>query len=281
MTLSRADRSGFTTWWWTIDRVSLFITLALIAIGLVLAFAASPAATGGGLNAGDFRFAGRQTLFAVAGLVDPRLLFAAVVARGEADGRHRLRLRTDRCGAGDLHRQRGSGCQALDRSRLDDDPAIRIPQARPGRARCGHSRRQGEDDSAQAAHYLHSGCARRRGAAAPARCRADGAAARAMGRAALLLWHFGVVDRRAVGWCVQCSASCPMSCSRMCSTAFCNSSATTSPAIRRACRSRRLPMAASGASAPARARSNTSSPMRIPISSSPWRARSSASSCAG
>ncbi len=69
MTLSRADRSGFTTWWWTIDRVSLIITLALIAIGLVLAFAASPAATGGGLSVGDFRFAGRQTLFAVVGLL--------------------------------------------------------------------------------------------------------------------------------------------------------------------------------------------------------------------
>jgi cell division protein FtsW len=69
MTLSRADRSGFTTWWWTIDRVSLIITLVLIAIGLVLAFAASPAATGGGLNAGNFRYAGRQTVFAIMGLM--------------------------------------------------------------------------------------------------------------------------------------------------------------------------------------------------------------------
>ncbi len=69
MTLSRADRSGFTSWWWTIDRVVLFATLGLIAIGLILAFAASPAATGGGMSPGDFRFAGRQLAFAVVALV--------------------------------------------------------------------------------------------------------------------------------------------------------------------------------------------------------------------
>lgn len=64
MTLSRADRSGFTAWWWTIDRVAFVAMLALIAIGLILAFAASPAATGGRLTAGDFRYAGRQIAFA-------------------------------------------------------------------------------------------------------------------------------------------------------------------------------------------------------------------------
>ena len=68
MTLSRADRSGFTSWWWTIDRVTLVVTLVLVAIGIVLAFAASPAATGGGMYAGDFRYAGRQTLFAIVSL---------------------------------------------------------------------------------------------------------------------------------------------------------------------------------------------------------------------
>lgn len=64
MTLSRADKSGFTAWWWTIDRVAFVVMLALIAIGLILAFAASPAATGGRLTAGDFRYAGRQIAFA-------------------------------------------------------------------------------------------------------------------------------------------------------------------------------------------------------------------------
>jgi cell division protein FtsW len=69
MSLSRADKSGFTAWWWTIDRVVLFAVLALIAIGLILAFAASPAATGGHASAGDFRYAGRQVAFAAVAVV--------------------------------------------------------------------------------------------------------------------------------------------------------------------------------------------------------------------
>jgi len=64
MTLSRADRSSFATWWWTIDKVALLAMLALIAIGLMLAFAASPAATGGPVTAGDFRYAAKQVAFA-------------------------------------------------------------------------------------------------------------------------------------------------------------------------------------------------------------------------
>jgi cell division protein FtsW len=64
MSLSRADRSGFSTWWWTVDRVALLFMLALIAIGLMLAFAASPAITGGPLSAGDFHYAARQFAFA-------------------------------------------------------------------------------------------------------------------------------------------------------------------------------------------------------------------------
>ena len=62
---SCADRSGFTSWWWTIDRASLFATLALLGIGLILAFAASPAATGGHMRAGNFHFAARQLAFTV------------------------------------------------------------------------------------------------------------------------------------------------------------------------------------------------------------------------
>ncbi|HEV2562977.1 MAG TPA: FtsW/RodA/SpoVE family cell cycle protein [Rhizomicrobium sp.] len=61
---SRTDKSFFTQWWWTVDRVALFAMLALIAIGLMLAFAASPAATGGPLSAGDFRYALKQIAFA-------------------------------------------------------------------------------------------------------------------------------------------------------------------------------------------------------------------------
>ncbi|HEY5048373.1 MAG TPA: FtsW/RodA/SpoVE family cell cycle protein [Rhizomicrobium sp.] len=70
MSLSRDDRSGLSAWWWTIDRVALISITTLIAIGLVLAFAASPAATGGPLATGDFRFAAKQIAFAaIAGII--------------------------------------------------------------------------------------------------------------------------------------------------------------------------------------------------------------------
>ena len=63
--MNRSDRSSFATWWWTVDRVALLAMLALIAIGLMLAFAASPAATGGPITPGDFRYAAKQIAFAV------------------------------------------------------------------------------------------------------------------------------------------------------------------------------------------------------------------------
>jgi cell division protein FtsW len=69
MSLSRADRSSFAVWWWTIDRAALIAMLALIAIGLMLAFAASPAATGGPVTAGDFRYAAKQVAFAAVAIL--------------------------------------------------------------------------------------------------------------------------------------------------------------------------------------------------------------------
>ena len=39
--ISRSDRSSFASWWWTVDHIALVSMLALIAIGLMLAFAAS------------------------------------------------------------------------------------------------------------------------------------------------------------------------------------------------------------------------------------------------
>jgi cell division protein FtsW len=62
--INRADKSGFANWWFTVDRVALGCMLALAGIGLMLAFAASPAITGGPLSAGDFRYTARQVLFA-------------------------------------------------------------------------------------------------------------------------------------------------------------------------------------------------------------------------
>ena len=49
--MSRAQRSTLSDWWWATDRVALIAIIALFTIGLVLAFAASPAATGGPMTA--------------------------------------------------------------------------------------------------------------------------------------------------------------------------------------------------------------------------------------
>ena len=67
--LSRADKSPFAVWWWTTDRLAFSAMIGLIAIGLMLAFAASPAATGSAMTAGDFRFAAKQVAFAGVALV--------------------------------------------------------------------------------------------------------------------------------------------------------------------------------------------------------------------
>src|SRR4051812_41396597 len=71
MMLSRDNRGRFADWWWTVDRVAFFTMLGLVAIGLMLAVAASPAATAHNrMEAGNFHFAAKQILFAViAGLI--------------------------------------------------------------------------------------------------------------------------------------------------------------------------------------------------------------------
>ena len=65
MSISRADKGGFANWWFTVDKVALTGMGLLIAIGLMLAFAASPAITGGPLSPGDFRYAARQLSYAL------------------------------------------------------------------------------------------------------------------------------------------------------------------------------------------------------------------------
>jgi cell division protein FtsW len=63
--MTRADKSVLAEWWWTIDRTALIAMFALIAIGLMLAFAASAAATGKGLVLGNFHYAAKQIAFAL------------------------------------------------------------------------------------------------------------------------------------------------------------------------------------------------------------------------
>jgi cell division protein FtsW len=67
--MTRDDKSILAEWWWTIDRVALIAMFALIAIGLMLAFAASTAATGKGMVLGNFHYAAKQIAFALVAAV--------------------------------------------------------------------------------------------------------------------------------------------------------------------------------------------------------------------
>jgi cell division protein FtsW len=66
---ARSDRTAIGVWWWTVDRWMLGVVALLIAIGVVMSFAASPAAAAR-MNIGDpFHFAVRQCLFAAGAAV--------------------------------------------------------------------------------------------------------------------------------------------------------------------------------------------------------------------
>jgi len=66
---ARSDRSALGMWWWTVDRWMLGVAALLIAIGVALSFASSPAAAMR-MNIGDpFHFAVRQCVFGVGAAV--------------------------------------------------------------------------------------------------------------------------------------------------------------------------------------------------------------------
>jgi cell division protein FtsW len=66
---ARSDRTALGVWWWTVDRWMLGVVAALIAIGVVVSFSASPAAAAR-MSIGDpFHFAVRQCVFAVMAIV--------------------------------------------------------------------------------------------------------------------------------------------------------------------------------------------------------------------
>lgn len=61
---ARSDRSPIGVWWWTVDRWMLGVVALLIAVGVAMSFASSPAAAAR-MNVGDpFHFAVRQCAFA-------------------------------------------------------------------------------------------------------------------------------------------------------------------------------------------------------------------------
>jgi len=59
---SRLDRSVVGRWWWTVDRWTLIALISLMAIGIILMLAASPAA-GERIGVSSFYLAGRQFVF--------------------------------------------------------------------------------------------------------------------------------------------------------------------------------------------------------------------------
>lgn len=64
---ARSDRSPIGVWWWTMDRWLLGAVAVLLLLGVLMSFAASPAAAAR-MNVGDpFHFALRQCVFAAAG----------------------------------------------------------------------------------------------------------------------------------------------------------------------------------------------------------------------
>lgn len=66
---ARSDRSPIGVWWWTMDRWLLGAVAVLLVLGVLMSFAASPAAAAR-MNVGDpFHFALRQCVFAAVGAV--------------------------------------------------------------------------------------------------------------------------------------------------------------------------------------------------------------------
>ena len=60
--ISREQRTPFSEWWWTIDRLQLAALVALMLAGIILSLAASPSvATRIGLD--PFHFFDRHVLF--------------------------------------------------------------------------------------------------------------------------------------------------------------------------------------------------------------------------
>lgn len=68
MKFSRADRSRLAEWWFTVDHVLLYAIMIVVAVGLVLSIAASPAvALKKGFHA--YYFVERHVIFSLAGIV--------------------------------------------------------------------------------------------------------------------------------------------------------------------------------------------------------------------
>ncbi|MGA8991922.1 MAG: FtsW/RodA/SpoVE family cell cycle protein, partial [Rhodoplanes sp.] len=83
---SRVERTPFSDWWWTVDRLMLLALVALMLAGIILSLAASPpVATRLGLDA--FYFVNRHVMYLV-----PALAVMLAVAFLSPRGIRRLAL---------------------------------------------------------------------------------------------------------------------------------------------------------------------------------------------
>ncbi|WP_369672587.1 hypothetical protein, partial [Enterococcus faecium] len=80
---ARTDRSPLGVWWWTTDHLLLGAVAALIGLGVMLSFAASPGGAARLHIANPFYFAFRQSLFAAASI---GVLIGVSVLSREASG---------------------------------------------------------------------------------------------------------------------------------------------------------------------------------------------------
>jgi len=62
--ISRAERSAFSDWWWTVDRWTIAAIGVLMLLGIVLTMAASPSVAER-LHLSTFHFVNRQALYLI------------------------------------------------------------------------------------------------------------------------------------------------------------------------------------------------------------------------
>ena len=84
--LSRAERSYFSDWWWTVDRWLLAGLCALMVMGVVLTMAASPPVAER-LGLPTFHFVNRQLMY-----LAPAIIVMTVVSMFDPRGVRRMAL---------------------------------------------------------------------------------------------------------------------------------------------------------------------------------------------
>ena len=128
--LARDQRTPFSDWWWTVDKLLLGAIMALMLGGVILSLAASPpVATRIGLD--PFHFFGRHVLFLLPSFL---VLMGVSVLRPEQIRRLALLVFVDehhphRGDAG--VRARGKGIAALDHAAWRQHPGLQDPPSLP------------------------------------------------------------------------------------------------------------------------------------------------------